>query len=206
MRLIVLVVTAYLLGAVPFGLILTRRVPSVDLRHAGSGNIGATNVLRTAGKTLGVLTLAGDVLKGTIAVWLALAFIGPADNGRDIGLALVILANFGGHLYPVFAGFRGGKGVATAAGCFLAFLPAAVGVAVLVFLMTLVGCRRVSAASLAAAAVLPILVRLMSASNILGACALIIMVLIFWRHRDNIKRLFSGTEPALWNRNRRKPF
>lgn len=201
-RVSILVVVAYLLGSVPFGLILTRLRPAADLRHAGSGNIGATNVLRTAGKLLGGLTLAGDLLKGAAAVWLAAAIIGPAGSGRDVGLALVILAAFGGHLYPVFAGFRGGKGVATAAGCFLAISPPVLGVPLAVFLLVVVCCRRVSPGSLAAAVVLPISVRLLSVSNVLAGCALVITIWIFWRHRDNIKRLVSGREPALWPRNR----
>jgi glycerol-3-phosphate acyltransferase PlsY len=114
-----LLVLAYLLGAIPWGLILARIFAREDIRQKGSGNIGATNVTREAGVTPGLLTLAGDIFKGVIPVYLALVAFGPAGGSGDIYLSAVALAAFLGHLYPLYLKFRdGGRGVATAAGSF----------------------------------------------------------------------------------------
>ncbi|MGD2187413.1 MAG: glycerol-3-phosphate acyltransferase, partial [Desulfobacterales bacterium] len=115
-----LLILAYLLGAIPWGLILARIFAREDIRRKGSGNIGATNVLREAGITPGLLTLAADILKGAIPVYLSLVTFGPADGTGDIYLSAIALAAFLGHLYPLYLKLRdGGKGVATAAGCFV---------------------------------------------------------------------------------------
>ncbi len=191
---------AYLLGSIPWGLVLTRMFTSIDIRRQGSGNIGATNVRRLAGPVLGALTLAGDALKGAIPVWLALTLTGPGDVRSESYIAVVALCAFAGHLYPVFLKFKsGGKGVATAAGCFLVISPAAGIVVILVFIMFVCWLDRVSAGSLAAAAVLPIAVWEASHSGIFTVCAVAITIFIYIRHKDNIKRLLSGTEPTLWN-------
>jgi len=190
---------AYLLGAVPWGLILTRKFSSVDIQRTGSGNIGATNVLRTAGIPLGLLTLAGDVLKGALPVLIAERILVPSFPWRDLFLGLVILGAFLGHLYPVYLKFRGGgKGVATAFGCILAVSPAGLMIILAVFILVVLWCRRVSLASLAAFGLLPPVLWFLTASPVLGCTALVMTGLIYRRHIENIRRLLAGTEPALW--------
>jgi acyl phosphate:glycerol-3-phosphate acyltransferase len=198
-RYMVLPVFAYLLGSIPWGLILTRLFTSVDIRRTGSGNIGATNVARETGVKLGIITLAGDILKGAVPVWLA-ASIASANNAWGaLFVALVSLAAFMGHLFPIYMKFKsGGKGVATAAGCFCVISPVATVISILVFIMVVCWSNRVSLASLVSAAVLPVAVWKATHSQIMTGCAVIITIFIYFRHRDNIKRLFAGTEPAIW--------
>jgi len=190
---------AYLLGSIPWGLIFTRLFTSVDIRHEGSGNIGATNVARIAGPTLGALTLVGDILKGAIPVWFATAISAPNDLWGEIYISLVALAAFSGHLYPVYMRFqKGGKGVATAAGCFAVISPMALVVLILVFIMFVCWLNRVAVASLAAAAMLPVAVWKDTGSGVLTGCAVVTAIFIYFRHIDNIKRLLAGTEPIIW--------
>jgi len=198
-KFVMLPVFAYLLGSIPWGIVLTRLFTSVDIRHEGSGNIGATNVLRIAGPTLGVLTLVGDMLKGAIPVWLVVVLAAPNGLWGEIYISLVALAAFSGHLYPVYMRFeKGGKGVATAAGCFAVISPMAFVVLVLVFIMFVCWLNRVAVASLVAAAVLPVAVWKATGSGILTGCAVVTAILIYFRHIDNIKRLLNGTEPVIW--------
>ena len=192
-----LLIFAYLLGSIPWGLILSRIFAREDIRLKGSGNIGATNVTRQTGVIPGLLTLAADILKGAIPVCLALAAFGPAGGSADFYPAAVALAAFLGHLFPVYLKFRdGGKGVATAAGCFAVVSPGAVLAAVVVFIAMLSLSRRVSVGSLSAAAVLPLAVWIATDSAIMTASAGIVALFIFIRHRDNLKRLMAGKEPA----------
>ncbi len=187
---------AYLLGSVPWGVVLTRIFTSVDIRQQGSGNIGATNVSRVAGSTLGLLTFTGDVLKGAVPVYLAIILAGENQDTGDLLLAVVALAAFFGHLYSLFLNFKGGgKGVATCAGCFVVLSPLACLSALLTFIVVLFSSQRVSAGSLAAAAVLPCVAWFSTHSLQITASAVIMAVFIFIRHTDNIKRLISGTEP-----------
>jgi len=187
---------AYLLGSIPWGVVLTRSFTSVDIRRQGSGNIGATNVSRVAGSTLGLLTFLGDVLKGAAPVYLALILDGKNQGGGDPLLSAVALAAFWGHLYPLFMKFKGGgKGVATCAGCFVILSPLACLSALLTFIAGVLWSKRVSAGSLAAAAVLPWAAWFSTGSLHITASGVIMAVFIFVRHRDNIKRLISGTEP-----------
>jgi glycerol-3-phosphate acyltransferase PlsY len=196
---IALPVFAYLLGSIPWGLILTRLFTPLDIRQAGSGNIGATNVAREAGVTLGIITLAGDTLKGAVPVWLATSITTMNDTWGAIFVAFVSLAAFMGHLYPVYMKFKtGGKGVATAAGCFAVISPLAMVVSILVFIMIACWSNRVSLASLVAAAVLPLAVWKATHSQIITGCAVITSIFIYSRHTDNIKRLWAGTEPVFW--------
>ncbi len=198
-KLLVLPVFAYLLGSIPWGIVLTRLFTSVDIRREGSGNIGATNVVRIAGPTLGVLTLVGDMLKGGIPVWIAGVLTTPNSFWGEIYISLVVLAAFSGHLYPVYMRFKkGGKGVATAAGCFAVISPVAFMVAILVFIMFVCWLNIVSVASLAAAAVLPVAVWKATGSGVLTGCAVVTAILIYFRHTDNIKRLLKGVEPVIW--------
>ncbi|MFH2044007.1 MAG: glycerol-3-phosphate 1-O-acyltransferase PlsY [Pseudomonadota bacterium] len=193
-----LIIGAYMLGSIPFGLILANKFSSVDIRKKGSGNIGATNVMRVSGKTLGVLTLAGDMLKGAFPVYLACSILESEGSYGELYISIVILASFLGHLYPIYLKFKdGGKGVATAAGCFLITSPVAFLIAIAVFIFVVIFYRRVAAASLSASLVLPFAIWFEGHSFLLTGCAVIITLFIFYRHKDNIKRLLSGTEPSI---------
>ncbi|MCK4729386.1 MAG: glycerol-3-phosphate 1-O-acyltransferase PlsY [Desulfobacterales bacterium] len=191
---ILLLPFAYLLGSVPWGVILTRIFYDVDLRAAGSKNIGAHNVFRVAGKRLGLMTLGGDLLKGAIPVLVGISWLGISDWKGEVLVCLVALSAFAGHLFPVFLGFKGGKGVATAAGCFLVISPFVFLVCVLVYVLVLCCSGYSSAGSLSAAAILPGAIWLATHSLPITGCAFIMALLIFVRHADNIKRLLEGTE------------
>jgi glycerol-3-phosphate acyltransferase PlsY len=175
---------------------------SVDIRQQGSRNIGAANVKRVAGLKLGLLTLACDALKGATPVLSASAIFGRENGLGEIYLSLVSTAAFAGHLYPVFLKFKGGgKGVATAAGCFLVLSPAALCASLLVYIAVVWISRRASLGSLAASAILSPAVWAAARSPALTVCAVLITAAIFFRHKDNIKRLLAGTEPAIWGKN-----
>jgi len=198
---VALVAFAYLLGSIPCGLVLTKSFSSVDIRQKGSGNIGATNVRRVAGPTLGALTLVGDLLKGAGPVYLACLMTKPDILSGEMFISLVAFLSFSGHLFPIYTKCKGGgKGVATAAGCFSIISPWAALVAFLVFIIFILFCNRVSAGSLAAAAVLPLAVWINTSSAVISFCAVLLAVFIFVRHKDNIKRLISGVEPVIWER------
>lgn len=189
MGLVVLLVgAAYACGSLPTGVWLAR-LAGVDVRRSGSGNIGATNVARTAGLRLGLLTLLGDLAKGLAPVLLARVLVTDAR-----ALACVGLAAFFGHIYSVFLRFSGGKGVATACGVFIGLAPLAVGVCVLVFAAIAFTTRYVSLASMAAAATLPVVTVVLHQPAPVSTAALIVAVLIVVRHRDNLSRLRAGTE------------
>ena len=203
---ICLCIFAYLLGSIPFGLVLVKTCKSVDLRKTGSGNIGATNARRAGGLMLGLATLACDVLKGAIPVYLAVLLLTDAGGfTREIWASLVAFLAFSGHLFPLYLKFKtGGKGVATAAGCMAVLSPVGLVMALAAFVLVAGFSNRVSAGSLAAAVMLPVGVFLANRSLILTGCALIISILIIIRHQDNIKRLISGTEPTIWDREKNK--
>ncbi len=180
----------YLCGAIPFGLVLTRLAGTSDLRAIGSGNIGATNVLRTGRKDLAALTLLLDLLKGTIAV-LTAAHFAPGTP-----MLAAALGAFLGHLFPVWIGFRGGKGVATFLGCLLAAAwPAGLAFAI-VWLAVAFLTRYSSAAALAASALTPIVLAAMGQTG--AAATFGLMAILLWaKHRANIARLAAGTEPRI---------
>lgn len=190
MELVVLVCIAYLVGAIPSGVLLTRLAGAEDVRQAGSGNIGATNVYRVAGKRLGVLTLVADILKGLLP--LLATKLWYTQDERVLGLVAVAL--FVGHCYPVYLRFKGGKGVATALGIYLVLSPAAVGIAVVVFAAVLWRWRYVSLASISAAALVPFPVYFFTQSLPLFLATLIIAGGVIYRHAPNIQRLRNGTE------------
>ena len=194
LKAILLLPIAYLLGSIPWGVILTRIFSDVDVRVAGSKNIGAYNVFRLTGMKLGLMTLGGDLLKGAIPVLVGISWLGVSDWKGEVLVCLVALSAFGGHLFPVFLGFKGGKGVATAAGCFLVISPFVFLVCVLVYVLVLCRWGYSSAGSLSAATILPAAVWLATHSVPVTGCAFIMAVLIFVRHADNIKRLLEGTE------------
>jgi glycerol-3-phosphate acyltransferase PlsY len=180
-------VLGYLLGSIPFGLLLTRLAGTQDLRTIGSGNIGATNVLRTGRKSLAAATLIGDMLKGTVAVIIAGYFGGPN------AAMLAALGAFLGHLFPVWLKFKGGKGVATYLGVLLGlFWPAALVFAVL-WLATAFTSRYSSLSALVAAFVTPIFLWWFGHAALASLFA-VLTLLLFYTHRENIKRLQAGTE------------
>ncbi|MFM7303004.1 MAG: glycerol-3-phosphate 1-O-acyltransferase PlsY [Alphaproteobacteria bacterium] len=179
----------YLIGSIPFGLLLTKAAGLGDIRKVGSGNIGATNVLRTGRKGLAAATLILDGLKGAVAVLLARQFLG--DQDLVVGTAAVL-----GHLFPVWLGFRGGKGVATGLGVLLA-AAWPVGLACCaVWLVAAKILKMSSAAALAAFAAAPLFALVLSSADH-ALMALLIAVLVFWRHEENIRRLLAGTEPRI---------
>lgn len=184
-----IVLCAYLTGSIPTGLLLAKAFGGVDIRTQGSGNIGATNVYRTMGRKVGILTLAGDCLKGLVPV-LAAKWLGLPD----VWIAAVGLAAFLGHIFPVFLKFRGGKGVATALGVFLATSPLAVLAALGVFIIVLVAWRFVSLASITAAAFMPALAALIDRNPVIVAMSLLIAATVILKHHENIRRLRNGTE------------
>jgi len=192
-----LLILAYLLGSIPTGVILAKAFGNIDIRTQGSKNIGATNVFRTAGKKLGVITLLGDILKGLIPVAIAR---GTLDSYFWIGA--VALAAFLGHLYPIFLKFKGGKGIATGLGVFLALSPLPAILSLLVFGAVVYRWRYVSVGSLSATAAFLFLLALLNPHRIYIPFALIIGVLIFYRHRENIERLLSGRESKVGMKSR----
>jgi glycerol-3-phosphate acyltransferase PlsY len=187
-----LVILGYLAGSIPTGLLVSKALSDVDPRKEGSRNIGATNILRTAGKKLGALTLVGDCLKGLIPVLLALWL-----TGSEAWVCLVALSAFAGHLFPVFLKFKGGKGVATALGVYLGIAPLAVLIDAGIFFGVVLKWRFVSLGSLTAAAVMPILIAILTGSKPYLFASLIIAVLIYYRHESNIRRLLAGSENKL---------
>lgn len=189
-----LLLLAYLMGSVPWGVILTRIFTDVDIRAAGSGNIGACNVYRLTGKRLGLVTLVADLLKGVIPVLAGVLWIGTPDWRGEVLVCLIALSAFAGHLLPVFLKFKGGKGVATAAGCFLVMSPLAFFICLLVYVLMLCWWGYSSVGSLSAAVILPLAVWLSTGSIPFTVCALTMTAIILIRHADNIKRLLQGTE------------
>lgn len=190
MIIFLLILAAYLIGAIPTGVILTKLSGSEDIRQAGSGNIGATNVYRVAGRTLGVMTLVGDCLKGVLPVLAAVQVFALTETP----LALVALAAFIGHCYPIYLGFKGGKGVATALGIFLVLSPLSIPFVLILFVLALWKWRYISLASISAAAAIPFLILTIERSLPLFCATLVIAGIVIWRHRGNIERLRSGDE------------
>jgi len=187
----------YLLGSVPTGLILSRLFAKVDPRKTGSKNIGATNIFRTAGKTLGILTLLGDLLKGAIPVGIAMQW-GLTDQwgvSANLWVAIAALCAFLGHVFPIFLGFNGGKGVATALGVYLLISPTAVLIELFIFSGIVWKWRFVSLGSITCAVTIPILIAFFrSDSQAYFILSVIIAALILYRHQSNISRLLQGTE------------
>ena len=184
---------AYLVGSVSFAVVVSKLFRLPDPHSYGSGNPGATNVLRTGNKAAAVLTLAGDAAKGAVAVWVAHA-LGASWGDASLATAGAALAVFLGHLYPIFHRFAGGKGVATAAGVTLA-LSWQLGAALLVvFVVFALAFRMASLASLAAAAAAPPLAFLLLGGGPEAWAVVPIALLLAWRHRGNIRRILAGKE------------
>lgn len=184
----------YALGSVPFAFLLARRA-GIDIRVAGSGNVGAANVLRTSGTRLGVATVALDISKGAAAVLLAQSIAGTAAAMAAAGAAAIV-----GHIYPVWLRFHGGKGVAVAAGVFAVLTPIATLAALAVFSLVVFFTRLVSLGSVAAAVALPPAAGLAGARAQFLAAAYASAALILFRHRSNVRRIFAGAERRLGER------
>ncbi len=187
-----LVLAAYLAGSVSTAVIVSKSMGLPDPRNSGSGNPGATNVLRLGGKKAAVATLLGDVLKGLLPVLVA-RLIGLDQTG----VALVGLAAFLGHIFPVFFGFRGGKGVATALGVLIALSPAAAGIAALTWLATAALFRISSLAALVTSVLAPVYLALLGAAKTQILALAVMAAFLVWRHKDNIQRLLQGTESRI---------
>jgi len=185
---ILYVLIAYLTGSIPVGIMLAK-LRGADPRKIGSGNIGATNVMRAAGKAIGILTLAGDILKGFIPTTIALYC------GQPVAIvALIGFAAFIGHLFPIFLKFKGGKGVATAVGVYLTVSPFAILINVVFFIFVLFKWRYVSLGSLIGTALMPLTLIVLGKSNEYIYLSLVIGLLIFIKHKKNISRLMDGKE------------
>ena len=192
-KMILTVVIGYLLGSISTGVVISKYFAKTDIRTQGSGNAGTTNMLRILGRRLALFTFIGDMLKGIIAV-----FIGKALVGGDLGGVLGVLGAVLGHYYPLYFGFKGGKGIATSFGSLLFVFPLEALLAFAVFLILVAATHYVSLGSVVAAFTLPALLFFTHGDNmtvcVITAC---IGVSVIWRHRANIKRLIDGTESKL---------
>ena len=192
------IVIAYLLGSIPFGYVLTRLTTGRDVRASGSGNIGATNVMRTAGKKLGIATLALDILKGVLAVALA-DWLTTSD---PMWMALSALAVSAGHVFPVFLNFHGGKAVATFAGAFGYLMPLPLLATMIVFIIGVAATKHISAGSVLGAGTFPLgawIILHPSAVEMLAALAA--CALVIYRHKSNLERIRLGTESVFrWSK------
>lgn len=196
MTLLAIPFAAYFLGSIPFGLILTRVFRGGDVREVGSGNIGATNVVRAAGLPAGLFTLLLDAAKGAGAVLLA----EKLSNDSATWMMIAAIAALVGHCFPLWLKFSGGKGVATAAGAFLVLSPPACLAAVIVFLLVVIFWRYVSLGSISAAAAMPLLIYFLWAPRHAPSLAVTMgtfaaALLIVYKHRGNLRRLMAGGEP-----------
>ncbi|HTC91354.1 MAG TPA: glycerol-3-phosphate 1-O-acyltransferase PlsY [Bryobacteraceae bacterium] len=185
------VVVAYLVGSIPFGYLLVRWKTGGDVREKGSGNIGATNVLRTTGRAIAVATLVLDIAKGVFAVWLADRLTG----GSPLWMSLAALAVMAGHAFPIFLKFQGGKAVASFVGAFLYLTPIPMLAALLVFIIVVAATRQISMGSIVAAGALPLATWMIEhPPSIVLLATLVAAVFLIYRHRGNIERIRSGTE------------
>ena len=192
------VVIAYLFGAIPFGFLAVKLFSGKDVRQSGSGNIGATNVLRTTGRLPAVITLVLDIAKGFAAVWIAATL----NNNSPLWTSAAALAVMAGHAYPVFLRFRGGRAVASFIGAFLYLTPEAMLAALALFILIVAGTRYISAGSIIAAGTFPLAVWLILHPPIEVIIASIVAgAFIVIRHKDNLERIHAGTENVFrWNR------
>ncbi|HOB40241.1 MAG: glycerol-3-phosphate 1-O-acyltransferase PlsY [Limnochordia bacterium] len=189
MTYLLIVAAAYVLGSIPFGLLVGKWWAKVDVRNYGSGNIGMTNVLRTAGYIPALLTLIGDVGKGAAAVLLARRFLAEPIWSLVAGMFAMI-----GHNWPLFLGFKGGKGVATVAGVLAVFRPPAALILFLTWLAVLLAFRYISLASITVAVCLPLVLLLLGAGWFEVLLGVLVGAITVYRHRSNIERLRKGTE------------
>jgi acyl phosphate:glycerol-3-phosphate acyltransferase len=194
MNAVLAVTLGYLVGSIPFAYLLSRR-HGIDLRRAGSGNVGASNVLRTTGVWAAVLAMMLDGVKGTLAVLMAQLL-----SGSLIATVAAAFASILGHVYPVWLRFRGGKGVATAAGAFALLAPEAMGIAAAVFLIAVILTRFISVGSIAGALTLVIVAGMTDVPGVVAIGATASTLIIVYRHRGNLTRLVAGTERRIGQR------
>ena len=187
---IFILIAVYLIAAIPTGVVLARLMGSEDVRQKGSGNIGATNVYRVAGKLAGVLTLVGDTLKSFLPLLAYKSWMTPTATQLGVACCVAII----GHCYPIYLKFRGGKGIATAIGIFLILSPKAVLGALVIFIIAVAMTRYVSLGSILAAMSAPLLMLMLNYPQPIFLATLFIASLIVWRHRTNIRRLLDGNE------------
>ena len=200
LNLVLAVVIAYLLGGVPFGYLFVRFALNKDIRTMGSGNIGATNVHRTAGGKAGVIVLLLDIFKGFFAVWIASVL----TNGNPVGLGMAAVAVMIGHSFPVFLGFRGGKAVACFIGAFLFIAPLALLAVTVLFILTVAISKYISLGSILGALVFPLFVWfIMHPPAPILASAIFAGLLIVFRHKANIQRIVAGNENVFSLKGRR---
>jgi len=204
MQNLIVAVVAYLIGSVSFAVIVSASMGLADPRSYGSKNPGATNVLRSGNKTAAILTLIGDAFKGWLAVWLV-SHYGPHYGLDDSAVALAAIAVFLGHLYPVFFRFKGGKGVATAAGVLLAVHPVLGIATLLTWLIIAFFFRYSSLAALVSAVFAPLFDVFLFGPNIVALAVFAMSALLIWRHRANIGKLIAGTESRIGDKKRNAP-
>lgn len=188
---ILAIITAYLLGSIPFSLLVGKLVAGIDIRTLGSRNVGATNVLRTLGTKGAILALLGDMLKGVVAVWLGLLI-----GGEGLAAACGVIAILG-HCFSVFLGFKGGKGVATSAGIILYLMPKVVVILLITFVIVVALSKYVSLGSLTIALLFPVLAISYNYNNAYILMSIIMAIIVVFQHRENISRLRDGTENKL---------
>jgi glycerol-3-phosphate acyltransferase PlsY len=196
MTTLIFILAAYLLGSVPFAVVSSKLFGLADPRSYGSGNPGATNVLRSGNKAAALVTLLGDGAKGWLAVWLARQF--GADFGvGDLGLAAVIVAVFLGHVFPIFLGFKGGKGVATAAGVLLGIHPLFGLMSLATWLVVVFATRYSSLAAIVTALETGVASWIFLNGAPIAPAVDVVCLLLIWRHQENIRRLMAGTESRI---------
>lgn len=191
---ILFIAAAYVLGSIPFGKIIARQVARINITKRGSGNIGATNVARELGVTWGLVTLLLDMFKGFIPVFVYTQYFSQTGVGHEMGLVSVSISALLGHQFSIFLKFRGGKGVATAAGIYLVISPLACLLACLIFILTVYKWDFISLGSMLSATTMPAFLAIVGKSQILIIASVIVAALICLKHVDNIKRLFKGKE------------
>lgn len=196
MRIVVYLILSYLIGAIPFAYIISKVFKNIDIRKHGSGNPGATNVYRTVSKPLGILTFICDALKGFVPVF----FVTLINPSSYLIVLLVALVTILGHIYTVFLNFKGGKGVATGCGIFLAINPIATLICLAVFAIILALSKYVALASIFAAITLPISLFLLDATKEILVFSIFIAGIVIFRHMSNIKRILNGTENKIFGK------
>ncbi|HHU32466.1 MAG TPA: glycerol-3-phosphate 1-O-acyltransferase PlsY [Clostridia bacterium] len=185
---VIILISAYIIGSIPFALIVGKKIGGIDVRNYGSGNLGGTNAFRILGWKVGVPVIVADILKGMLATYLGLRL-----GGETLGILAGIAAAVG-HCYPLFANFKGGKGVAVGAGIFLIVAPKVILLAAVMFLLTLFIFRYVSLSSIVGALTVGLLTFVYDQSLFLTTLSWLLVIFVIYRHRSNIKRILNGTE------------
>lgn len=185
---VIILISAYIIGSIPFALIVGKKIGGIDVRNYGSGNLGGTNAFRILGWKVGVPVIVADILKGMLATYLGLRL-----GGETLGILAGIAAAVG-HCYPLFANFKGGKGVAVGAGIFLIVAPKVILLAAVMFLLTLFIFRYVSLSSVVGALTVGLLTFVYDQSLFLTTLSWLLVIFVIYRHRSNIKRILNGTE------------